>query len=218
MNHIKISPSILSADYDNINQDIAQIELYSDMIHIDMMDGIFVPNVSFDIDFIRNLRTKLPLDIHLMVKEPTYEYIDQFDGLNVEYITIHYEAVSDISDILLYIIKKGIKVGLAIKPNTRVDDIIPYLDQIDMLLVMTVEPGKGGQRLIDTCLDKVKYVRRLKPELDIEVDGGVNKDTINRAYTAGANIFVAGSAIFKEDIKSEALFELMGTIWQVVSI
>lgn len=204
-----IAPSILSADKKRLQEEIKEVEAYSDLLHVDIMDGKFVPPSTFKAEEIKKIKTKVPLDAHLMVEHPISEgYIDNFADAGVSSITIHEECKDDIDDAIKSIKGKGLKVGISLKPGTGLEKIKPYLDKVDMVLVMSVNPGYSGQKFIPSVLDKVKELRKLKPKLDIEIDGGINKDTIKDAAAAGANIFVAASAIFDKKDKRKAIMEL----------
>lgn len=193
-----ISASFLSIK-DNIKENINKLDNTSiDMLHVDIMDGIFVPNSTWNIDEVKDLLsdTKKEKDVHLMVKD-VVKYIDDFRLLNPKYITFHYETSDNIKNIINYIKSLNIKVGLSIKPNTSVDDILPYLEDIDLVLVMSVEPGKGGQKFIESSIDKINYLYELREENDyhyvIEVDGGINDITAKMCKCA--DILVIGSFI-----------------------
>ena len=207
---MKISASFLSIK-DNLKENIDLLTKCDiDYLHLDIMDGIFVKNKTWDISEIKNLiNYNKPLDVHLMVSD-VYKYVDEYKDLNPEFITFHYEVDLDIMDIINYIKKYNIKVGLSIKPNTKVDEIIPYLPYLDLILVMSVEPGEGGQKFIIDSVDKIKKLKELKElkELKgdylIEVDGGINDSTIS--LVKDVDIAVIGSYItsgnYEEKIKS----------------
>lgn len=202
-----ISPSILASDMLNLGNEIKKIENSgAKYVHIDIMDGCFVPNISFGMPIISAIRkcTDLVLDVHAMIVEPD-RYIDDFLKCGADIITFHYEAIDD-ERIRLAIDKiksSGKKVGISIKPRTEAEVLYPYIDKIDMVLVMTVEPGFGGQKFMVDTMDKVKKIREYANsngiDLDIQVDGGVNDSTIKIASDAGANIFVLGTGFFKSE-------------------
>lgn len=194
---IKISPSVLSADCAAFGADIAKIENEAQWLHYDVMDGHFVPNISYGVPVVKSLTkvTKLFADVHLMITDPLF-YIEPFVKAGAELITFHVEADSDVQQTIDKIHSFGIKCGLALKPKTPIDTVIPYLDKIDMLLQMTVEPGFGGQAMVESAVDNLAIFRKAAPDLDIQVDGGINTENIGRIAAEGANVFVAGSAVF----------------------
>lgn len=207
---VKIAPSILSVSIDKLDKEIIEVEKAgADYIHIDVMDGEFVPNKTNGLEMLKIARetTNLILDTHLMVEYPQ-NWIDNFSLSNV--ITFHIEAVnSDTAEKIIENLKeRDIKVGIAIKPNTPVEEIMPYIEKIDVVLVMLVEPGFGGQKMIEACLDKVRAIHELKPDIDIEVDGGVKLENVQKAKDAGANIIVAGTAIFNSEDKRFVISEM----------
>ena len=208
----KIAPSILSADLNNVNDEIKQIEKFADLIHVDIMDGIFVPPTTIDAKSVKKIKTKIPLDVHLMVHEPSNRCIKDFIDAGAYSITIHEEACRNPQYQINFIKANGIKAAISIKPNTQLDKIKNYLDIVDMVLVMTVEPGWAGQKFIETAMDKVKELRKLKPNIDIEVDGGINAYTARTAFDAGANVFVAGSAIFGKTDRVAAIKEILNSL------
>lgn len=202
---IKISPSILSSDYGNLSSELKRMEACgADMLHIDVMDGHFVPNITLGAPIVKCIRksSTLPFDVHLMISDP-YKYIPDFVNAGSDIITFHAEADSDIEKTIDLILASGKKAGLSIKPKTPVEAVYPYLDKLSMVLVMTVEPGFGGQSFMEDMMPKVSAVRseidRRGLDVDIQVDGGINKDTISIAAKAGANVFVSGNAIFSSD-------------------
>lgn len=202
---IKISPSILSSDYGNLSSELKRMEACgADMLHIDVMDGHFVPNITLGAPIVKCIRksSALPFDVHLMISDP-YKYIPDFVNAGSDIITFHAEADSDIEKTIDLILASGKKAGLSVKPKTPVESVYPYLDKLSMVLVMTVEPGFGGQSFMEDMMPKVSAVRseidRRGLDVDIQVDGGINKDTISIAAKAGANVFVSGNAIFSSD-------------------
>lgn len=200
-----ISPSILSADFANLERDIRDIEQNgADMVHVDIMDGIFVPNISIGIPVVKAIRpvTKLPLDVHLMIDRPI-RYVEEFVKAGADFVTIHVEAdqPQNTLEALDKIHALGCKAGVVLKPKTPAEAAIPYLDKCDMILVMTVEPGFGGQSFMADMMPKVaklkQWMAEINPDCLIEVDGGVDAKTHTVCKEAGANVLVAGSAYFK---------------------
>ena len=204
---IKISPSILSADFAYLARDIQAIST-ADYVHVDVMDGLFVPNISIGIPVVKCIRpvTDLPLDVHLMIQEPV-RYVDQFCDAGADIVTCHVEADTQ-ENILAAIDKihaKGKKAGVVVKPRTPASAVLPFIDRVEMILVMTVEPGFGGQKFMADQMPKVstlrKWIDEKNPGCELEVDGGVGPDTCGTCIAAGANVLVAGSAVYKaEDI------------------
>ena len=201
-----LSPSILSADFWKLGEDIKAVEQAGvTYLHIDVMDGLFVPSISYGMPVLKCIRphTELFLDVHLMINEPE-RYVEEFAACGADLVNFHIEATKDVKKTIELIRNTGKKVGITIKPNTPVEELVPYLELVDMVLIMTVEPGFGGQKLIPECLDKVTELRKIIDEkglkLDIEVDGGISIDNVETAISAGANVIVAGSAVFKNDI------------------
>ena len=218
MPKIKIVPSILSANQDRLQEEINEVEEYSDLLQVDVMDNKFVPNITPQAELLKKFVTKVPLDIHLMVYEPSEEYIKTFidsnKKLKINNITVHYEACSNLKKILGFIKKNNIKASVAINPKTSLDFIKDILDEVDMVLIMTVEPGFSGQKFIKGCMEKVRGLRKLKPKLDIEVDGGINDKTARIAVEAGANVLVVSSFIFKAKDKVKAIKDVLGSVKQ----
>ncbi len=215
-----LAPSILSADFSNLEREIRYVELAgADIIHCDVMDGKFVPNITFGPLVVSavNKITELPLDVHLMIENPEL-HIDAFIKAGADYITVHQEEVIHLDRTLNMIKELGAKAGVAINPATPVETLGEILHFADLILVMSVNPGFGGQKFLDYTLSKIKKLNDLKIEKGynflIEVDGGINKQTIQKASDAGCNIFVAGSSIFSSDNVSAATTELKNLITQ----
>ena len=204
MNKIIISPSILSADFANLERDIKRVEeAGADWLHVDVMDGHFVPNITIGVPVVKSIKkiTKLPLDVHLMIENPD-KYIEPFAKAGADVITFHYEAKMDIShEKLIEKIKSySIKAGMSIKPKTNAEVILPYIDKLDLVLVMTVEPGFGGQSFMENCSDKLPIIREHAPsDLIIQVDGGINDKTAKICTQKGANSLVAGNYIYNSE-------------------
>ena len=201
---IKISPSLLSADILDIGNEITKMEnAGADMIHLDIMDGHFVPNITYGPMFIEKIRkkTELVLDVHLMISDPD-AYIKSFADAGSDYITFHAEASTHIDRTIQYIKQNNVKAGIALNPATPVDVIKHVISQLDMVLIMSVNPGFGGQSFIPYCLDKIKQVRDMSqdPNLIIQVDGGISDKTYEKAVMAGANALVSGSYLFSGDM------------------
>src|SRR3989338_3255158 len=213
MPKIKVVPSILSANLDRLNEEMKEVEDYSNMFQVDVMDNKFVPNITPQAELLKKIDTKVPLDIHLMVQEPSEDYIKSFikanPKLKINNITVHYEACSNLEKTLEFIRSNGIKPAVAINPKTPLDAIKDVLDKVEMVLIMTVEPGFSGQKFIESTLDKVKELRKMKPNLDIEVDGGVNDKTAKLAIKAGANVLTVSSFIFKSKDKVKAIKDVL---------
>lgn len=201
-----LSPSILSADFWNLGEDICKVEQEQiPWLHIDVMDGIFVPAISYGMPVIKCIRkrTQLFLDVHLMIDRPE-RYIKDFADSGADLINFHIEATDRVEETIRAIRQQGKRAGISIRPGTPASAAEPYLELVDMVLVMTVEPGFGGQKLIPECLEKVRALRSLADagglDVDIEVDGGIYPDNVEKAIEAGANVIVAGSAVFKDDV------------------
>lgn len=201
MKKVIISPSILSADFANLERDIKLVEnAGADWLHVDVMDGHFVPNITIGVPVVKSIKkiTNLPLDVHLMIENPD-KYIQPFAAAGADIITFHYEAANEKSfDIIKQIQSAGLKAGISIKPKTHPETIKDFLDIADMVLVMTVEPGFGGQKFMSNCADKIPYIRENSTEnLIIQVDGGINADTAKICTEKGANSLVAGNYVYK---------------------
>ena len=212
-----LAPSILSADFCELGKQIEEIgNAGAQYVHIDVMDGVFVPSISFGMPIVSCVRprTKLFLDVHMMVTKPE-RYVEEFIKCGADSITIHVEACDCVEDTLKKIKSLGAKAGLSINPGTPVTALLPYMDMVDMILIMTVNPGFGGQAYIPECMDKIREVRAIinerKLNVNLEIDGGVNVDNLQTNLEAGANVIVAGSAVFKGNIteNTKAFLEIM---------
>ena len=217
---IKIDPSILSADFANMGETVKKLEKCgADLIHCDVMDGSFVEPITFGSQMIKNVRpvTKLPLDVHLMIEHPQTQ-IKFFADAGADVITVHYKACKKISDTYLeetlrLIKSQGVKCGVAVNPDVPVENVFPVFPMCDMVLLMSVYPGYGGQKFIPEVLEKIKKAREYavkigRPEMDIEVDGGVTEENAKLIREAGANVLVAGSAVFKAEDTAQAISNL----------
>ena len=205
MKKIKISPSILSADFSQLGTEIKRLEEGgADMIHVDVMDGHFVPNLTIGPPVIKALRQKcsLQFDVHLMIS-PVHKYIEAYADAGADMITIHPEATDNLEDSILKIKSLNKNVGISLNPESKIDLIIDYLEKIDLVLIMSVNPGFGGQKFMPEVLDKVRKLKKIQIEkgmnFDIEIDGGINFDNCQLAIEAGANILVSGTTIFKSN-------------------
>ena len=208
---VRISPSVLAADLSNLASEVNNIELNgADMVHLDVMDGMFVTNISFGLPVIESLRSKTDMifDVHLMIEKPE-RYADRFIEAGADILTFHLEACEDPLDLLRRIREQGVMAGISIKPGTPVEDVYPYLEDCDMVLVMTVEPGYGGQKLIPETIEKVGKIKaeceKRGLDIEIQVDGGINADNAGAAISAGATILVAGSSVFKSTDRRAAI-------------
>ena len=205
MKKIKISPSILSADFSQLGNEIKRLEDGgADMIHVDVMDGHFVPNLTMGPPVIKALRkyTKLPFDVHLMIS-PVHKYIQDYADAGADIITIHPEATDNLRDSIHHIKKLNKKVGVSLNPETKINVVMELLNEINLILIMSVHPGFGGQKFMPEVLNKIKVLKKIKDDkkldFDIEIDGGINFDNSKLAIEAGANILVSGTTIFKNN-------------------
>ncbi|MGN0530287.1 MAG: ribulose-phosphate 3-epimerase [Eubacterium sp.] len=202
---MKISPSMLASDYANLEAELKKCES-AELIHLDVMDGHFVPNISIGAPVIKAMKRvcSVPFDVHLMISDPL-KYIEDFADAGADIITFHTECESNINETINKILECGCKAALAVKPATPVEAVYPYIDKLSMVLVMTVEPGFGGQSFMENMMPKIERLRADFPDIDIQVDGGVNAETIKACARAGANVFVAGSAVFKSENPQETI-------------
>lgn len=213
---VKIAPSILSADFSRLGEEISDVEKGgAELIHVDVMDGHFVPNITIGPLVVESIRpiTKLPLDVHLMIENPD-QYIESFAKAGADYITVHVEACRHLYRTIQLIKSFGVKAGVVLNPATPVQLIEPILEELDIVLLMSVNPGFGGQKFIPSVLNKIKQVRDLAKQkgvqLEIEVDGGVNEQTARLCIEAGATILVAGSAVYNQEDRGKAISILKG--------
>jgi ribulose-phosphate 3-epimerase len=213
---VKIAPSILSADFSKLGEEILEVEKGgADYIHVDVMDGHFVPNITIGPLIVEAIRpiTQLPLDVHLMIENPD-QYIKAFADAGADYITVHVEASRHLHRTIHYIKSLGVKAGVVLNPATPVESIQHIIGDVDMVLLMSVNPGFGGQKFIPEVLPKIRKVRKMAEEkgvnLEIEIDGGVNSETAKLCIEAGANVLVAGSAIYNEKDRVKAISLIRG--------
>ena len=211
MNKILIAPSILSADFSKLGQEIKDVERCgADWIHVDIMDGHFVPNLTVGPMVVKAIRpvTRLPLDVHLMIENPE-KYIESFAKAGADIITFHIESLADPKEVIKLIRYFKKKVGVSIRPKTDLKTIEPILSMVDMVLIMTVEPGFAGQEFILDCLPKIENLRKIFKK-DIQVDGGINESTSHEVLSSGANVIVAGTAVFGTKDYTQAIRKLRG--------
>lgn len=204
---LKIAPSILAANFGKLNDEIASIEPYVDWLHIDVMDGHFVPNITIGHSVVKAIRTQLPLDCHLMIEFPE-RFIAQFVEVGASTITVHQEACRHLHRVIYQIKSLGARAGVSLNPATPLAMIENVLKDVDLVLIMSVNPGFGGQKFIHNVVSKIDDLRRRMPELDIEVDGGINEETAKIVRNAGANILVSGSYIFEAEDRKKAIASL----------
>jgi ribulose-phosphate 3-epimerase len=215
MSNVKIAPSILSADFSKMGEEVYSLEVNgADLVHCDVMDGVFVNNITFGIKMVEDIRkrTSLPLDCHLMIVHPE-KYVERFAKAGADIITVHYEACQvNLKEVLTLIKESGAKCGAVINPDTPVEKIADVLPLCDMVLVMSVFPGFGGQKFIPESLDKLRQLRKMidesGKEIDLQIDGGVTAENVAEIKAAGANVIVAGSAVFKAEDRKEMIAKL----------
>ncbi|KAI8916893.1 Ribulose-phosphate 3-epimerase-like protein [Entophlyctis helioformis] len=210
----KIAPSMLSSDFARLADEAQRmVDCGADYLHMDVMDGHFVPNLTLGAPIIKCLRkhTAAFLDCHMMVSNPE-QWVDDFAAAGASMYTFHIEATKDASALIDKIHKAGMKAGISIKPKTAVESVLDVASKLDMVLIMTVEPGFGGQKMMPDCLEKVRVLRERFPDLDIEVDGGIDVSNIDQAAKAGANVIVAGTGIFGHKSPSEAILTMRNAV------
>ncbi len=207
---IRVSPSLLAADFSRLDCELDRVST-ADAIHLDVMDGVFVPNISFGPPVLQAIRkaTSLFFDVHLMIIRPL-DYIETFVKSGADCITFHLESDSDPHEVIRRIHSFGKQAGISIKPGTPAEAVLPYLSDLDMVLIMSVEPGFGGQKFLDSALPKLQFLRRAAPELTLNVDGGINAETGRRCVEAGADMLVAGSYVFGAPDPAAAISSLRG--------
>ena len=208
--NVMLSPSILAADFAALGEDCARVvRAGAEMLHVDVMDGMFVPNITIGIPVVKSIRptTQLPLDVHLMIVEPG-RHVEAFAKAGADIITIHLEACADAHEVIRQIHSCGCKAGVSIKPGTPIEVLEEYLDEVELILIMSVEPGFGGQKYIPESTERIRQtaelIRKSGREIELEVDGGVGAGNVELVLEAGANVIVAGSAVFKDPAKNAA--------------
>ncbi len=206
---ILVAPSVLSSDFGKLNTEIASIEPFADLIHLDVMDYHFVPNLTFGPPVIKFIKTRLPMDCHLMVENPEL-YLDDLAAAGVASVTVHVEACRHLHRVVSKIKELGMKAAVAVNPGTSVESLSAILPLLDMVLVMSVNPGFGGQKFIALAVEKIKWLKQKSPRLLVEVDGGINAETAKICRQAGADILVAGSYIFGATDRKRAIASLRG--------
>lgn len=207
---IQVIPTIIARDFQELKEKIKKVEPYIDWVQLDVMDGQFVENTTWNSPAdLKNLETNLQLEAHLMIKNPE-EYIDDWIESGVKRIIIHFESTDQLKEIIERIKKAGLAVGLAINPETSIGVVDDFIDQLDLVLVMTVQPGRGGQSILEETLDKIKNLRTKYRNVNIEVDGGINSETAPKVIQVGANLLASGSAIFKSEDIEETIKKLKG--------
>lgn len=214
MTKILVSPSILSGDFANMGETVKKTcEWGADLIHVDVMDGVYVPNITFGMPMVKAIKpySSIPLDVHLMITEPE-KYVGQFVDAGADIVTFHPEASKDIQGAINTIKSKGAKCGLVLNPDKPLDLVYPYIDQLDMVLLMSVYPGFGGQKFIESVLEKAvelkKYIDNNNIKIDIEIDGGVSSNNAHKIKECGVNVLVAGSAVFKSENPKKTIEEI----------
>ncbi|MBR2750876.1 MAG: ribulose-phosphate 3-epimerase [Clostridiales bacterium] len=217
MKDFEINPSILSADFGHLADEIQKVEKDTTFLHIDVMDGHYVPNITFGVPVVKAIRseTNLIFDVHLMITDPM-AFVEAFAEAGADMITFHVETVDDPEKVISKIRSLGKRAGMAIHPDTPIEKILPYVEKCDLILIMSVRPGFGGQHFMEEALERIAAVRKVVDEKDlktiISVDGGICNETIDRVVKAGANLLVAGSAVFSNDDHSKAIKELISCV------